>query len=119
MSTNRKPLRARRSAPPPPAPTENQLFEAMLAFHTLKMRYRIESIPHAPAGQQFVVRVVPEMMVGDVEFMGAKGLPPVLEGPIPNAAYTIHRFVSEDAARRWREHEIIRETIKVAMRTKP
>lgn len=119
MTTKRKSRRAR-SAPSLPEPSESQLFEAMLAFATLKMRYRLEAHPHAPPAMRYIVRVLPEMMVGDTEFMGAKGLPPPLEGQMPNGlAFTIHRFVSEDAARRWREHEIIRETIKVAMRTKP
>lgn len=108
MTAARKSRRARRSAPPLPAPTNNQLFEAMLAFATLKMRYRLEAHPSAPLSMRFIVRVMPEMMV-------TQDL--IEDGSI--LAGTIHRFPSEDTARRWREHEIIRETIKVAMRTKP
>lgn len=106
MTTKRKPRRSRKSAPLPEA-TENQLFEAMLAFATLKMRYRLEKQPWAPPGLQFVVRVVPEMLLS-------------AEAPIePSQAFSVHSFHNEQAARMWREHEIIRETIKVAMRTKP
>lgn len=121
MTAQRKSRRARRSAPPLPAPTEAQLFEAMLAFNTLKMRYRLEVLSNAPPTQRYIVRVLPEMMVGDAEFMGVKGLPLVHAGPMIPAdlSFAIHRFASEQAARLWREHEIIRETIKVAMRTKP
>lgn len=115
--TKRKPRRKS----PLPAPTENQLFEAMLAFNTLKMRHRLEVLSNAPPAQRYIVRVLPEMMVGDAEFMGVKGLPKISPeyAPPSDLAFTIHRFASEDAARRWREHEIIRETIKVAMRTRP
>lgn len=108
MTAARKSRRARRSAPPPPAPTDNQLFEAMLAFNTLKMRYRLEVHPSAPLTMRFVVKVLPEMMITQEL---------VEDGSI--LAGTIHRFASEATARLWREHEIIRETIKVAMRTKP
>lgn len=121
MTAQRKSRRARRSAPPPPAPTDNQLFEAMLAFATLKMRYRLEVLNNAPPTQRYIVRVLPEMMVGDAEFMGVKGLPPVSNmRTIPaELSFSIHRFPTEQAARYWREQEIIRETVKVAMRTKP
>ena len=78
-------------------PTEKQLFEACLAFHTLQVRYRCRHDPKAPVLLRHLVIVMSED--GDSE--------------------TIHRFVSADAADRWRTHEIIRETIKVAMRTKP
>lgn len=108
MTAQRKSRRARKSAPPLPAPTDNQLFEAMLAFATLKMRYRLEQHLSGPPAMRFVVKVLPEMMI-------TQDL--VEDGSI--LAGTIHRFTSEDAARKWREHEIIRETIKVAMRTKP
>lgn len=120
MTAKRKPRRAR-SAPPPPAPTANQLFEAMLAFSRLKMRYRLEVLRDAPPHMRFIVRVLPEMMVGDVEFMGVKGLPPLCEmGPLPNAAVTsIHRFTSEQDARQWRETAIIREVITAGMRARP
>jgi hypothetical protein len=117
MTAQRKSRRARRSAPPPPAPTDNQLFEAMLAFATLKMRYRLEVLPHAPPIHRYIVRVLPEMVVSEEAFDAAP------RTPSPPAfrvdALEIHRFPSEAAARRWREHEIIRETVKVAMRTKP
>lgn len=121
MTAQRKSRRARKSAPPPPAPTDNQLFEAMCAFATLKMRYRLEVLNNAPPTQRYIVRVLPEMMVGDAEFMGVKGLPPVHTSQLLPAelSFAIHRFASEADARRWREHEIICETIKVAMRTKP
>lgn len=120
MTNLRKPRRSRKSAPLPEA-TENQLFEAMLAFATLKMRYRLEVLSNAPPTQRYIVRVLPEMMVGDIEFMGIKGLPPISDKPtMPDAlAFTIHRFGSEATARQWREREIIRETVKVAMRAKP
>lgn len=119
MSTARKPRRSRR-APPLPAPTENQLFEAMLAFSRLKMRYRLEVLLHAPPNMRFIVRVLPEMMVGDAEFMGVKGLPAVTTGEIPSdLSFTIHRFISEQDARHWREREIIREAITAGMRARP
>lgn len=105
MTTKRKSRRSR-SAAPLPEPSDNQLFEAMIAFSTLKMRYRIESIPEAPPTQRFIVRVLPETVL-------------TAEGQINPSSASIHRFTSEQTARMWREHEIIRETIKVAMRTKP
>ncbi len=106
MTAARKSRRARRSAPPVPAPTEAQLFEAMLAFATLKMRYRLELLSNAPPTMRYIVRVIPEMMMS-------------AEEPIDPTKVHLHRFTTEADARTWREHEIIRETIKVAMRTKP
>ncbi len=106
MTTKRKSRRSRNAARLP-EPTERQLFEAMLAFNTLKMRYRLEKLPHAPPGLQFVVRVVPEMVLS-------------AEQPIePSQAFSVHSFRTEADARMWREHEIIRETVRAAMRTKP
>lgn len=106
MTATKRKSRRSRSSPPLSEPSEAQLFEAMLAFATLKMRYRLEQNRLAPVGQQYVVRVIPENVL-------------TAEEPIPQEKLAIHRFVSEQTARRWREHEIIRETIKVAMRTRP
>jgi len=105
MSTNRKALRARRSAPPPPEPTENQMDEALIAFERAKVRYRLIQI-HAA---MFVVRVLPEMLSGPLSFSEAMG---------PDA-YADHRFTDEASARQWREREIIREAITAGMRAKP
>ena len=120
MTAKRKSRRSRAAARLP-APTEGQIVEALLAFERIKLRYRLESLPDAPPTMRYIVRVLPEMMVGDAEFMGVKGLPPVSKA-VPGAreaAYTIHRFADEASARRWREHEIIRETITAGMRAKP
>lgn len=120
MSTKRKPMRSKSAMPEKPVPTSNQIEEAMIAFEKLKMRYRLEGIPWAPEGQQYIVRVLPEMMVGTTEFAGVKGLPPITDKPPPaSATMTIHRFPDEASARQWREREIIRETITAGMRAKP
>lgn len=108
MTTARKSRRARRSAPPPPEPSDNQLFEAMCAFERLKVRYRLESNRDAPPMFRFIVRIVPEMMITQDLIEDAS----IFAAPI-------HRFASEQDARRWREREIIRETVKAAMRAKP
>src|SRR5579859_3393092 len=61
-------------------PTENQMDHALAAFATAKLRYQLWE-----HGGRTFVRVLPEMMVGTVEFMGAKNLPPV-RGAIPEEA---------------------------------
>lgn len=105
-------MSARRKPKPLPAPTANQLDEAMLAFEKLRMRYRLEHYEDAPPTERFVVRVVPEMMA----------TPPARSRPVlaaREATYTVHRFPDEASARRWREREIIRETIAAGMRAQP
>jgi hypothetical protein len=84
------------------------------------LRYRLESFPHNPVERRFLVRVLPEMMVGTAKFAGVKGLPPVSDR-IPDASvtFTVHWFPSEAHAREWREQQIIRETITAGMRAKP
>jgi len=95
-------------------PTENQMDHALAAFATAKLRYQLWE-----HGGRTFVRVLPEMMVGTVEFMGAKNLPPV-RGAIPEeATITLRDFPDEASARQWREREIIREAITAGMRAKP
>jgi len=103
--------RRSRTSPRLPEPSEAQLFEALLAFETLKMRYVLEANPNAPPDFRYVVRVMPEGMGGGF----VASLQHLTE---PSVTFSLHRFTSEDAARRWREHEIVRETIKAAMRAK-
>jgi hypothetical protein len=115
MTAKRKPMRARRAAPEPVAPTENQLHEAMMAFAKAKLRYRLIEVH-----ESVLVEVRPEMMVGNATFMGVTGLPPVSDKPPPSdLAMTVHRFPDEPSARQWREREIIREAITAGMRAKP
>lgn len=105
---------ARGKHKPLPEPTVNQLEEAMRAFATAKLRYRL-------IGREgrFTVRVLPAMLVGDAEFAGAKGLPAVT-GAIPvSLTYQDHDFATEASARQWREREIIRESIAAGMRARP
>jgi len=98
MSTKRKPMRARRAMPDKPAPTDNQIEEAMLAFERLKVRYFLTMLGE----NEYVVRISPEQF-----------------GDVPPDSITIHRFTTEADARRWREREIIRLAITAGMRAKP
>lgn len=107
MTASRKRRRSR-SAPPLPEPSDNQMTEALIAFGTLKVRYRLERDDNAPAAMRFRVVVVPDMVLTE-EAAAARG----------SDCFTIHRFTTEQSARQWREREIIRETVKVAMRTRP
>jgi hypothetical protein len=95
-------------------PTERQMDEALDAFAKAKIRYTIMQVH-----ERFVVSVLPKMMVGEVEFMGAKNLPPVT-ADVPNTlTITVKDFADEASARQWREREIIREAITAGMRAKP
>lgn len=105
-------MSARRKPKPLPEPTAAQLDEAMLAFEKLRMRYRLEHYEDAPPHERFVVRVVPEMLAPKAIRTGA------IVGA-REATYTVHRFPDEASARRWREREIIRETIAAGMRAQP
>lgn len=107
MTASRKRRRSRTS-PPLPEPTENQMTEALIAFSAIKVRYRLERDDNAPVAMRFRVVVIPDMVLTEEEAT-APG----------SDRFTIHRFTTEQAARQWREREIIRETVKVAMRTRP
>lgn len=112
---HRKPRRARSSEPSPTVPTERQMDAALDGFHTSKLRHQIFQV-----GDRVGVKVLPAMMVGDVEFMGVKGLPPVSDKPVPfDIAFDLHWFPDEASARQWREREIIKEAVTAALRAKP
>lgn len=106
-------MTAKRKPKPLPEPTAAQLDEAMLAFERLRMRYRLEHYEDAPPSERFVVRVVPEMLAA-APARGRAIIPGARE-----ATYTVHRFPDETSARRWREREIIRETVAACMRAQP
>ncbi len=94
-------------------PTERQMDAALDKFEKSKLRHQIFQL-----GDRVAVKILPEMMVGTTEFAGAKGLPPISEGQIPDVAYEIKWFNDEAEARRWREIEIIRETVTAALRAR-
>ncbi|MET4187588.1 hypothetical protein ABIB86_000463 [Bradyrhizobium sp. JR1.7] len=103
MTAKRKPMRARSARPKPskqallPEPTDNQMLEAMAAFERSRVRHVLMR-----SGDSFVVNVTPEQFGAEP----ARRIPP----PV---------FGTEADARRWREHEIIREAITAGMRAKP
>lgn len=111
MTASRKRRRSR-SAPPLPEPSDKQMLEAMCAFERLKVRYKLMQFGE----REFVVRVEPEWMA---EATITDAYPPTVPSGDLDCAFRLHRFVNEKAARQWREREIIRETVKVAMRTRP
>lgn len=95
-------------------PTENQMDHALAAFETAKLRHQLFQFRNRCG-----VKIVPHMMVGTAEFMGAKNLPPVTNDVPTDLTFEIKYFPDEASARQWREREIIREAITAGMRAKP
>lgn len=116
MSAKRKSLRARRSAPELPEPTENQIEEAMVAFERAKVRHQLIEVD-----DRIAVRVSPEMLLSDEEFERQPIRAKVPAGVHLKAfgSFSIKYFSDEACARQWREREIIREAITAGMRAKP
>lgn len=103
MSSKRKPMRAKTAAKPDVVcPTDNQIDAAMAAFEIAKQRYKL-----VQRHTLFYIEVRSADMFGDAPCAGAE---------LPT---TSGSFDTEDAARKFREREIIRESIIAGMRAKP